>query len=94
MPPSSESASWRKTANSPPFEDKKGGWGTVKYKGKWFLTDPEGKLFWSLGINSIQLIEDPTGISYRENYFEELPPERRSEKAVLHPKSLPPFRLL
>ncbi len=61
-------------AAGPNFPDKKGGWDTVKYKGKWFLVTPEGNLFWSLGMNSIQLWEDPTAISYRENYFEKLPP--------------------
>lgn len=78
-------------ADGPTFEDKKGGWGTVKYKGKWFLTDPEGKLFWSLGINSIQLIEDPTGISYRENYFEELPPNEGAKKQFYTQKAFPRF---
>lgn len=59
-----------------PTLDSKGGWMTAKYRGKWFLVDPEGKLFWSLGMNSIDYQAcDPTGISYREKYFEALPPE-------------------
>ena len=61
-------------ASGPTF--KKGGWGKVKYKGKWFLTDPEGKLFWSLGINTIHYDNnEATGITFRENYFEGLPAE-------------------
>ncbi len=58
-------------ASGPTFE--KGGWGKVKYKGKWFLTDPEGKLFWSLGVNSVQDGDALTGVTLRENYFESLP---------------------
>lgn len=57
-----------------PKIDSKGGWMTTKYQGKWYLVDPDGNLFWSLGMNSIDYVEcDPTGISYREKYFAELP---------------------
>lgn len=60
-------------ASGPTFESR-GGWSTVKYKGKWFLVDPEGKLFWSLGMNTTHDKSDSvTGITYRENYFEKLP---------------------
>ncbi|MBQ9788816.1 MAG: beta-galactosidase [Lentisphaeria bacterium] len=53
---------------------KTNGWGKVKYKGKWFFVDPEGKLFWSLGVNTIDYDNnEATGIAFRENYFEELP---------------------
>ncbi len=63
---------------------KTNGWGKVKYKGKWFFVDPEGKLFWSLGINSVHYdSNDATGISYRENYFEGLPSDD-SELAVAY----------
>ena len=63
-------------ASGPTF-DSKGGWGKVKYKGKWFFVDPMGKLFWSLGINTIHdASDDVTGITLRENYFESLPSEK------------------
>ena len=79
-------------SDGPTFEDKKGGWGTVKYKGKWFLTDPEGKLFWSLGINTTHDKSDSvTAITFRENYFEELP-ENNAENADFYTKqSFPRF---
>lgn len=74
-------------ADGPTFPHPNGAWGTVKHRGKWFLTDPEGKLFWSLGMNSIELDAcDPTGISLRERYFQELPPQT-PENAVCFPTS-------
>lgn len=55
---------------------KTNGWGKVKYKGKWFFVDPSGKLFWSLGVNTIAYDNnEATGIAFRENYFEGLPSE-------------------
>ena len=73
-------------ADGPTFGEKKGGWGTVKYKGKWFLTDPEGKLFWSLGMNTTHDKADSvTAITFRENYFEELP-ENSAENADFYTK--------
>ena len=63
---------------------KTNGWGKVKYKGKWFFVDPEGKLFWSLGVNTIDYDNnEATGIAFRENYFEELP-EADSPLAVAY----------
>ena len=44
----------------------------AKYKGKWYLVDPSGKLFWSFGINSLGVWVE-TGLALRENYFEKLP---------------------
>ena len=70
-------------ASGPTF-DTKGGWGKVKYKGKWFFVDPEGKLFWSLGVNTVAYDNnEATGITYRENYFENLPADD-SELAVAY----------
>ncbi len=75
----------------PNFAEKKGAWGTVKYKGKWFLVTPEGNLFWSLGMNSIQLWEDPTAVSYRENYFEKLPPNEGENRQFYTMKRFPRY---
>jgi hypothetical protein len=47
---------------------------TQKYKGKWWLVDPTGKLFWSHGIDCVRSA-DPTPITGREKYFRELPAE-------------------
>ncbi len=77
--------------NAPNFPEKKGGWGTVKYKGKWFLATPEGNLFWSMGMNSIQLSEDPTGISFREDHFEKLPPNEGETAKFYTQKRFPRF---
>ena len=60
----------------------------VKYQQKWFLVDPTGKLFWSLGLNSIELGMAGTGVTLREHYFEKLPPRvpgvYRQRSAVQH----------
>jgi hypothetical protein len=45
-----------------------------KYKGKWWLVDPTGKLFWSHGIDCVRSA-DPTPVTGREKYFRELPAE-------------------
>ncbi|WP_294482305.1 beta-galactosidase [uncultured Victivallis sp.] len=59
-----EEASWRE---APRTWDRFGGWAdgpqlkatgffrTEKYRGKWYLVDPEGKLFFSNGVNAVNL---------------------------------------
>ena len=50
-----------------------------KYEGKWWLVDPEGRLFWSHGITCLSL-ETWTRVAEREAYFEELDePFRRGD---------------
>ncbi len=44
-----------------------------KVKGKWWLVDPEGRLFWSHGIDCVRDGNATTPISDRENYFRGLP---------------------
>jgi hypothetical protein len=44
-----------------------------KYQNKWWLVDPEGRLFWSQGIDCIRFTET-TVTEGRENYFTEIPP--------------------
>jgi hypothetical protein len=44
-----------------------------KYNGKWWFVDPEGKLFWSHGVNG-PTISQRTQISGREKYFSYIPP--------------------
>ena len=71
--------------NPPPDDwDRYGGWNggpllaatgrfrTEKYHGKWWLVDPEGRLFWSHGIDCVR-VGAATPISGRERYFETLP---------------------
>ena len=65
--------------------DRYGGWAkgpqlkatghfrTEKYQGKWWLVDPEGRLFWSHGTTCVRS-GNGTAISGRERSFAELPP--------------------
>ncbi len=41
---------------------------TEKYEGKWWLVDPEGRLFWSHGIDCVRA-QSATPVSDREHYF-------------------------
>jgi hypothetical protein len=50
-----------------------GSFRTEKYQGKWWLVDPEGRLFWSHGIVAV-LLKDDNPITSREHYFDSLPP--------------------
>ncbi len=43
-----------------------------KHKGKWWLVDPAGKLFWSHGIDCVRPV-NATPITERERYFQNLP---------------------
>ncbi|MHC4678885.1 MAG: beta-galactosidase [Planctomycetota bacterium] len=43
-----------------------------KYEGKWWLVDPDGRLFWSHGIDCVRAA-NATPISDREHYFRNLP---------------------
>jgi len=43
-----------------------------KYQGKWWLVDPEGRLFWSHGADCVRA-ESSTPVSDRERYFRDLP---------------------
>jgi len=64
--------------------DKYGGWAdgpklrgsgffrVEKYRGKWWLIDPTGRLFWSHGIDCVHS-GDATPITGREQYFRSLP---------------------
>jgi len=46
---------------------------TEKHNGKWWLVDPEGRLFWSMGINCVNSREGRTAVTDREHWFAELP---------------------
>jgi len=68
----------------PPDRNRYGGWiagpklkatgffRAEKYQGKWWLVDPEGRLFWSHGIDCVHS-SDATPITDRERYFRNLP---------------------
>jgi hypothetical protein len=44
----------------------------AKHDGRWWLVDPDGRLFWSHGITCVGLLED-SPISRREDWFADLP---------------------
>jgi len=68
----------------PPDRNKYGGWTAgpqleatgffrvEKYQGKWWLVDPEGRLFWSHGADCVDS-GNSTPISDREQYYRNLP---------------------
>lgn len=45
-----------------------------KHADKWWLVDPEGRLFWSHGVDCVRAAND-TPITDREHYFRDLPGE-------------------
>ena len=71
----------------PPDWDKFGGWKSgptlkatgffypVKHEGKWWLVDPEGRLFWSHGIDCVRAGEG-TPIDDRRHWFADFPGDR------------------
>ena len=76
---------WLKEQACPiPNADKYGGWAggpqlaatgffrTEKVGGKWWLVDPEGRLFFSHGVDCVG-VGAATGVGFRENYFAWLP---------------------
>jgi hypothetical protein len=72
---------------APPDRNQYGGWTggpqleatgyfrPEKYEGKWWLVDPEGRLFWSHGIDCVGSWGAGTPITDREHYFRNLPEE-------------------
>ncbi len=70
-----------------PDRNKYGGWSkgpqleatgffrAEKYQDKWWMVDPEGRLFWSAGINCVLTNFGLTGTAGREHYFKNLPTE-------------------
>lgn len=51
-----------------------------KYNGKWWLVDPEGKLFWSNGFDCVEFgRQSQTRITGRENYYSYLPDVQNHE---------------
>lgn len=46
---------------------------TEKVKGKWWLVDPEGRLFWSAGPNAVRIAEEFTPVTDRGKWFAWMP---------------------
>jgi hypothetical protein len=68
----------------PPGWNRYGGWAdgpqleatgffrTAKHEGKWWLVDPEGRLFFSHGIDCVRMM-DATPVEERSTWFEDFP---------------------
>ncbi|MEI6074464.1 MAG: beta-agarase [Verrucomicrobiota bacterium] len=73
--------------SGPSGRDQYGGWAkgpqkqatgffrTEKVNGKWWLVDPEGRLFWSHGVDCVRM-SDGTPIEERATWFENFPGEQ------------------
>jgi len=55
---------------------------TEKYQGKWWLVDPDGRLFFSYGINCIPAL-DYTPVDERAEWFDDFPGSRSEFAAFL-----------
>ncbi|MFB3883275.1 MAG: beta-agarase [Armatimonadota bacterium] len=60
---------------SGPQLEAKGFFYVARYEGKWWLVDPEGRLFWSHGPDCIGFDWASTRVEGREHYFADLPEE-------------------
>ncbi len=58
-----------------PQREATGHFRVEKLEGKWWLVDPEGRLFWSHGIDCVRSTTGYTPITDREFYFAGLPPK-------------------
>jgi len=56
-----------------PTLDATGFFHAAKHKGKWWLVDPEGRLFWSHGADCVRPYHATTPITDRKHYFKDLP---------------------
>ncbi len=52
-----------------PLLEATGNFRTEKHNGKWFLVDPEGRLFWSIGIDVLRNQTDAINGKGREKWF-------------------------
>jgi len=77
-------ATWLNSASVPPDHDRWGGWTrgpqlkatghfrTEKLNGTWWLVDPDGRLFFSHGVDCVRPGSE-TGVTGRESYFAWIP---------------------
>ncbi len=56
-----------------PKQQATGFFRTQKLDGRWWLVDPDGRLFWSNGIDCVSPYSAVTPITDRRNYFADLP---------------------
>lgn len=80
-------ASWNKFGGwqDGPKLKATGNFRTEKHEGKWYLVDPEGRLFFSQGIDVISAYNDGLKVlPGKENWFESIPPGTTSYKPTDH----------
>jgi hypothetical protein len=53
----------------------------AKHEGKWWLVDPEGRLFWAHGVDCVTPYEGGTPLDERDSWFRNLPPADGEFKA-------------
>jgi hypothetical protein len=71
--PATDRNAWGGWAKGPQLKAT-GHFRTEKVGGFWWLVDPDGRLFFSHGVDCVRT-ESETGVQLRENYFEWLPEE-------------------
>ena len=62
-----------------PKVGEKGGFFTVKWNGKWWITDPDGNLWWSHGVVRVTPSGGTTAMDGHEDWFEGLPAKDSDE---------------
>jgi hypothetical protein len=82
--------------SGPPDWNRYGGWATgpslqgtgffrtEKYQGKWWLVDPDGRLFWSHGCDCVRML-DATPIDERDAWFADFPGNQPAFAAFVIP---------
>lgn len=84
-PVPSDRNKWGGWAEGPKLEAT-GRFRTEKVNGRWWLVDPDGRLFWSHGVDCVGTWSSTTPITDREHYFEALP-DTDSPMAEFHGKA-------
>lgn len=61
---------------------------TEKYQDKWWIVDPEGYLFWTVGMNCMASNAGISGTEGREHYFADLPAKDDGELGQFYDKGM------
>jgi len=59
---------------------------TEKHRGRWWLVDPEGRLFFSHGIDCVRML-DVTPVEEREGWFQDYPGDKPESQAFVVPQA-------
>ncbi len=69
-----------------PKSEATGWFRTEKRDGKWWMIDPEGRLFWTVGMNCMASNAGISGTEGREHYFADLPTKDDPELGQFYDK--------